>query len=348
MRFGLIGCGWAGALRAEAMARPPGFRLVAASDQDVARARAVAEKYSAALEPDWAALVRREDLDAVLVSTPPPLHAEMCVAALQSGKHVLCEKPLARNPDECRQILDAAKRSSRSVATGFNLRFFPPYEKARQILDSGLIGELDHIRAYAGHPGGQEFTHPWVHDANVMGGGTLLDNGIHLIDLTSYFLGGVQEVKGYATGNVWKFPGCEDNGFALLRSPAGKVALLHASWTEWQGYRYRIEIYGTQGCVTASYPPMMTRVVWMDKPGGRRRGRTHLFLKLQIIERLRSYRWTLLESFRKELEAFAGAVRGEKTPVALGVDGLRSVEIAHAVYQSTRNGEVVHLNALSS
>ncbi len=344
MRFGLIGCGWAGEMRASALARLPGFRLVAVADQDSARALSLSKAYGTATETDWKALTRREDLDALIVSTPPPLHAEMCTKALESGKHVLCEKPLARTPAECRQILDAADRSGRLLATGFNLRFYPAIVKAREVLDAGLIGELDHIRSYAGHPGGSEFTHPWVHDAAVMGGGALLDNGIHVIDLTHYFLGGVAEVKGYATGNVWKFSGCEDNGFALLKNPAGKVAFLHASWSEWTGYRFAIEVYGTRGCVRASYPPMMVRVVRMDKPGGRPRRSLYLFPKLQIVERLRSYRWTVQQSFMKEFEAFAKAALGEKTHLALGLDGLRSVQIAHAVYHSSANGSAVRLD----
>ncbi len=344
MRFGLIGCGWAGEMRASALARLPGFRLVAVADQDSARTLSLSKAYGTATETDWKALTRREDLEALIVSTPPPLHAEMCIKALEGGKHVLCEKPLARTPAECRQILDAAERSGRVLATGFNLRFYPGIVKAREIFDAGLIGELDHIRSYAGHPGGSEFTHPWVHDAAVMGGGALLDNGIHVIDLTHYFLGDVAEVKGYTTGNVWGFAGCEDNGFALLRNSAGKVAFLHASWSEWTGYRIAIDVYGTRGCVRASYPPMMVRVVQMDKPGGRPRRSFYLFPKLQIVERLRSYRWTVRQSFMKEFEAFAKAALGEKTPLALGLDGLRSVQIAHAVYDSSADGSAVRLD----
>lgn len=344
VRLGLIGCGWVGSLRAAAVARLPGFRLIAVSDQELSRARALAESVRATVEADWRSLVEREDLNAVIVSTPPPLHQEMCVKALRSGRDVLCEKPLARSPAECEEILQAAEQSGRLLATGFNLRFFPAIAKARQILDSGLIGELDHIRSYAGHPGGQEFTHPWVHDAGVMGGGTLQDNGIHVIDLTHYFLGDVSEVKGYATGNVWTFPGCEDNGFALLKSSEGKVGLVHASWSEWRGYRFSIEVYGTRGFVRASYPPMMTEVGRTDEHGGRLRRSFHVFPWLQVIERLRSYRWTLIQSFGKELEAFAKASRGEKTPLASGLDGLRAVQIAHAVYRSSAEGSAVRLD----
>jgi predicted dehydrogenase len=326
------------------MARLVGFRLVAVSDVDRARAHALSVRYGTVVEADWRDLVRREDLDAVVVSTPPPLHADMCIGALESGKHVLCEKPLARSPAECRVILDAVAQAGRLLATGFNYRFYPAIVKARELLDSGLIGELDHIRSYAGHPGGSEFTHPWVHDVNVMGGGSLLDNGIHVIDLTRYFLGEVAEVKGYVTSNIWKFPGCEDNGFALLKSPTGVVASLQASWSEWRGYRFRIEVYGTRGCVRASYPPMLTQVVWVDHLSGRPRWRFHLFPKLQVVERLRSHRWTCIQSFMKELTAFSRTVAGEKTSLALGRDGARSVEIAHAVYQTSQNGASVVLS----
>jgi len=343
MRLGIIGCGWAGALRSAAIAKIPAFRAVAVADQDFARARALSDSYGSQAVSDWRALVSRDDLDAVVVSTPPHLHAQMCIGALEQGKHVLCEKPLARNPTECREIVRAAERTGRVLAVGFNYRFYPAIVKAREILDSGRIGELSYIKSFAGHPGGNEFTHPWVHDVEVMGGGTLLDNGIHIIDLTHYFLGDVVEVKGYATGGVWGFAGCEDNGFALLKSSTGKVASLQASWSEWWGYRFVIEIYGTQGCVRASYPPMMAQVIWFDKPGGRTRRRVHLFPIFQVIERLRSPRWTALQSFVEDLKAFAQATAGNPTPLALGRDGLRAVQIAHAIYESSRNGHHVRL-----
>jgi predicted dehydrogenase len=343
VRIGLIGCGEAGSLRAMAIARLAGFRLVAVADIDTSRAQAMAAQYGAAVESDWRTLVQREEVDAVLVSSPPPFHPAMCVEALQRGKHVLCEKPLARTPAECREVLAAAAQNNRVLATGFNYRFYPAVMKAREILDAGVIGKLDHIRSYAGHPGGKEFTHPWVHDANVMGGGTLLDNGIHLIDLTRYFLGEVEKVQGVATGRIWHFPNCEDNGFALLQSPTGQVASLQASWSEWRGYRFYIEIYGTRGCVRALYPPMLTQVVRMQEPGGRLRRKFYLFPRLQVIERLRSYRWTGLQSFMRELAAFARTIHGEHTPLALGRDGLRSVQIAYAVYRSSTEGGVVCL-----
>ena len=141
MRLGLIGCGIIGVLRAEAIAQLPGFGLAAVADVDAARARAGGDRFRAAVEADWKDLVRRNDVDAVIVSTPPTLHAPLCIEALEAGKHVLCEKPLARTPEEARPILDAAERSGRLLATGFNYRFYPAIVKAREILAISLVAE---------------------------------------------------------------------------------------------------------------------------------------------------------------------------------------------------------------
>ena len=327
MRFGLIGCGGIGWLRAEALSQSQANQLVAASDLESERASALAHKFGCAVEPDWLSLIQRDDLEAIIISTPPSLHAEMCIAWLKAGKHVLCEKPLVRNPQEGLAILEVANQTGRFVATGFNYRFYPSFIKARQLLDSGIIGELDHIRSYAGYTAA-DHNHAWLHDYNIMGGGALRDNGIHLIDLTHYFLGSVAEVKGFATNSVWGFEGCEDNGFALLRSTSGKIAVLQASWNEWDRYQFKLEIYGQRGIIRASCFPMITQVLWAEERGGRTKQKTFNFPKVFLMEHLRSYRWVVVQSFLEEYEAFAEAVNGEKTAIATGFDGIRAVEIA--------------------
>ncbi len=328
LRLGLIGCGDMGQLRAAAVSRTNSLQLVAVSDLDANRATAAASRCGAAIDYDWRDMIQREDIDAVIISTPPSLHTQMSIEALNSGKHVLCEKPLARTPDECRNIVAAAESSDRFLATGFNYRFYPSFKKAREFLDSGIIGELDHIRSYAGYSA-TDHNQPWIHDIEVVGGGALRDNGIHLIDLTRYFLGEVAEVKGFASNTVWGFEGCEDNGFALLRSQTGKIATVHASWTEWRRYKFILEIYGNRGCITASCFPMRTQVVYSEKGNGRQHRKNHFFPKTFFMEHLRSYRWVVEQSLAQELEAFHGAIRGEKTYLATGHDGMRTVEIAH-------------------
>ena len=180
-----------------------------------------------------------------------------------------------------------------------------------------------------------------------MGGGALRDNGIHLIDLTRYFLGEVDEIKGFASNSVWGFKGCEDNGFALFRSPSGKIASLQASWTEWRGYRLLIEIYGTRGCIRTSCFPMLTQVIWMHERDARPRRRIHFFPMTHIWEHLRSYRWVVTQSFVQELQSFSRQIRGEPTALATGHDGLRALEIAHAVSQKwiSPHAEIPHDSA---
>lgn len=329
LRVALIGCGGIGALRAKALASLPSYHLAVVSDLDPGRAEALAARHGGRAVADWRGAVSDGDVDVVVVSTPPSSHAEVCVTALGAGKDVLCEKPLARNAEEGRLIVEAARRTGRLIATGFNYRFYPSIVKAREVLDAGVIGRLDHVRSYAGYSA-TEHSHPWLHDAAVMGGGVLRDNGIHLIDLTRYFLGEVAEVIGFTSGDVWQFDGCEDNGFALLRNDAGNIASLHASWTEWRGYRLLVEIYGTRGCIRAWCFPMMTEVIAAAERGGRARRRWHLFPATQLGERLWSYRWVVVRSFIREFEALAGALRGERSPLATGHDGLRAIEIAEA------------------
>ena len=329
LRVALIGCGGIGALRAKALDSLPSYRLAVVSDLVPGRAEALAARHGGTVVADWRAAVADAGVDVVVVSTPPSSHVDVCVAALAAGKDVLCEKPLARNADEGRRIVQAARDRGRLLATGFNYRFYPSIVKARELLDAGVIGRLDHVRSYAGYSA-TEHSQAWLHDAAVMGGGALRDNGIHLIDLTRYFLGEVTEVTGFVSGGVWQFDGCEDNGFALLRNEAGNVASLHASWTEWRGYRLLVEIYGERGCIRAWCFPMMTQVIAAPERGGKARRRRYLFPATQIGERLGSYRWVVVRSFVRELEALAGALRGESSPLATGDDGLRAIEIAEA------------------
>ncbi|MCI0437052.1 MAG: Gfo/Idh/MocA family oxidoreductase [Gemmatimonadetes bacterium] len=327
LRFGLIGCGDIGRLRAAALARTPGCRLIATSDADAQRARNLATRFHAQTDRDWLTLLQRNDVDAVIVSTPPALHARMCVAALEAGKHVLCEKPLARSSAECRTMVNAAARAKLQLATGFNYRFYPSFARAKELLAAGAIGELDHIRGYGGYSA-TSHNQPWVHDGGTVGGGALRDIGIHLIDLTRDFLGDVADVTGCLTSGVWNFPGCEDNGFVLLRNAAGRVATLQASWTEWRRYQFRIELYGTRGCIRATCFPMMLEVVSATTTGGPARRSTQLFPVTALGEKLRSYRWVVTRSFVDEFTAFAALVRGDPSRIATGEDGLRAIEIA--------------------
>jgi len=332
MRFALIGFGAIGQFRASSLKRTAGAELKLIVEP-VAEKREAAQKLGYQTAASMDAALGSKEIDAVIISTPPNLHRAHCEAALAAGKHVLCEKPLATTVEDAKAIVAAAKRAGKVLGTGYNYRFYPAIAKARELIAQGEIGEVDHVKSFAGHPGGPEFTHPWVHDPKVMGGGALMDNGTHVADLTLHFLGKTTETAGFTGNRIWNFGGSEDNGYVLMRTAEGRVGMLHASWSEWRGYRFHLDITGTGGTIRVWYPPMMT-VLWKKPEGAAKSGRRQIFLfpMMQIKERLKSYRWTVEESFIAEHLDYMERVAGRPGAGATGEDGLHAVELAYAAY----------------
>lgn len=343
MNFGLVGAGCIGKIRARALADASGCELSAVFDPAEDRARALADAHDISVAGHFDRLIERGDLDAVIVSSPPPFHEEQAIAALEADKHVLCEKPLSNSVESCRRMVEAARTNGNTLATGFNHRYFPAVQFVKDTLDKGLIGELDHVRAFAGHEGLSEFRSSWEYDSEVVGGGALMDVGIHLIDLTRYLLGDVESVYGTATNNIWDLNGSEDNGIAVLRSPEGPHALLQATWGEWKGYRFHVDVYGTNGMARAYYAPMFGMRITMDEPGGEKTRSMNFYPKTFLMEKLQGWQWTVERTFRREIEDFLRYCDGHPEPLASGFAGFRAVEVAHAVYQCTRDREPVPL-----
>lgn len=333
MRCGLIGFGAIGRLRAQALQQTPGVQLELVVEP-VKERRDDANRLGLRTVSSIDELVNHDGIDAVIVSTPPNFHRKHVDNLLRAGKHVLCEKPLATNVEDCQYLVDVACQQQRILATGFNYRFYPAVVKARELIAAGRIGTIDHVKSFAGHPGGPEFTHQWVHDPTIVGGGALMDNGIHLADLTLHFLGEVVASVGASSLNVWQFPGSEDNGYILMRTAEGRVGTLHASWTEWAGYHFSVEIQGTAGSIHLAYPPMHM-VLYTRPVGSAKRGHRTFFLfpTFQVMERLRSYRWTVIRSFVDEHLDFMGRMDGRPGVGASGLDGLRAVDLVSAAYR---------------
>jgi predicted dehydrogenase len=339
MRFGLIGAGEIGALRSQALREIPGSSLVIAADLDPVRASRLAPEGVG----DARYVFGRADVDAVVVSTPPDTHEAYALAALEAGKHVLCEKPLAPTPEAAARMLEAAQRCERILATGFNQRYFPNLRCVKAHIEQGRIGRVLHVRAYAGHRGLSEFRSPAERDPAVIGGGALMDNGSHLIDQVRYLAGDFAQVQGFASEAMWKLAGAEDNGLALLTAPDGRWASLHASWTEWRGYRFWVQVYGEKGAVRASYGPLYAELAEIDGEGRRLHTERSFFPARNFREKLGGWRWTVKQSFIEELRDFTRRVEGAATPAATAFDGFRAVEIAHAVRRGSGSRSPVAL-----
>ncbi|MDG2272474.1 MAG: Gfo/Idh/MocA family oxidoreductase [Halioglobus sp.] len=241
MNFAIVGCGFIGDKRASHL--EPEGRLLIVADTDIGRAKSLAEKYDATATDDYRAAVNHPDIDVVIVATSHDQLVKVALAAVRAGKHVLLEKPGARSPGEISELQEAAESQGVQVHVGFNHRFHPAMVQAKTIIDSGALGPLYFIRGRYGHGGRLGYDKEWRANPQISGGGELLDQGAHLLDLSQWFLGKqFAEVSGQLATYYWDLP-VEDNAFMTLSTDTGQIAHLHVSWTEWKNM-FSMEITG--------------------------------------------------------------------------------------------------------
>lgn len=240
---GIVGCGAIGRKRANVLGQAA--RLVACADVEVDRACSVAGGRARATT-DWREVVDASDVDAVVVATPHDSLAAVTTAAIEAGKHVLVEKPAARTPAELESVMAAAAARRVHVHVGFNHRYHRAMRKAKAIVDAGDLGDIMYVRGRYGHGGRPGYEREWRADPARSGGGELIDQGPHLIDLARWFLDAdFSDIQGFSHTYFWDMP-VDDNAFLLLRTPAGQTASLHVSCTEWKNL-FSLEIYGRIG-----------------------------------------------------------------------------------------------------
>ncbi len=243
--IGIIGCGLIGRKRANALG---GRRLAACADLDRSLAAALAASASDCLATDdWREVVNHDDVAAVIIATPHHMLAEICAGAIDAGCHVLVEKPAARNADELRPLLRLVEEKKVLVRVGFNHRYHRAVQKMREIIDSGALGSLMFLRARYGHGGRVGYDREWRAQPLLSGGGELIDQGVHLIDLARWCLGDFVSIEGIAQTCYWDMP-VDDNAFLMLRTAKEQTAFLHASCTEWKNI-FSWELSGKNGKV---------------------------------------------------------------------------------------------------
>ena len=238
----IVGCGLIGKKRAAALGNAT---LLACADVQKERAAALASGTSATVSTDWREVVRMSGVDIVIVATINSLLPEIAVAALDAGKHVLVEKPGGRNVADIESVMAAQRRSGKLVRVGFNHRYHPALMKAKEIVSSGALGEMMFVRGRYGHGGRIGYDKEWRANPALSGGGELIDQGVHLIDLARQYLGEFTSIEGEARTFFWDMP-VDDNAFLLLKTAEGRTAFLHASCTEWKNL-FSMEIYGKIG-----------------------------------------------------------------------------------------------------
>ena len=333
MRVGIIGCGLIGSRRAK-VAIESGDDVVVVADLAAERAAAVAADTRSAWTTSWSEVASRDDLDVVVVSTSNDLLADASIAALEAGKHVLCEKPLGRNAAEAAAIVRAAEQSGKLLKVGFNHRHHPAIAAAHAKVEEGAIGSVFAIRALYGHGGRAGYEREWRADPARSGGGELLDQGVHIVDLSRWFIGEIAQAQGFIGTFHWPIQPVEDNAFALLRSTDGGIVSFHTSWTQWKN-AFRFEVVGSGGYLRidglgGSYGPERLTVAKRNEDSS------------PPIEETTTFEGPD-RSWHLEWAEFSAAIAADRQPLGNGIDGLAAARILDAVYASAASGMVVEV-----
>lgn len=336
MRVGVIGCGLIGKRRAEIVHQSDNDELVIVADVNLMRAQELGQALACKATDKWQEVVERDDLHAVVICTTHNWLAPIAVAALKNAKHVLTEKPMAKNAQEAQQIIDVLEKNKNEhliVKVGFNHRFHAAIWKGYSLFRSGAIGEPMFARCRYGHGGRPGYGDEWRAKPELSGGGELLDQGVHAIDLFRWFLGDFSETTGFVMDYMWTAgKGVEDNAFALFKTPNNQVASLHASWTQWKNI-FSFEIFGREGYLIADglgghYG--LEQLTW-----GRRKPESGP-PDIEIFEFTGPDR-----SWLVEWDEFSAAIREKRQPLSNAHDGWQVLRMVQAVYESSEQGQVI-------
>jgi len=326
LSFAIIGCGLIGKKRAAALAKVPATSLRIACDIAADRASEIARMTPGCeSSTDYVKAVADPRIDAVIVATLNGSLAPIALAAIRAGKHVLIEKPGALNAGELRGLEGPADDKKARVRIGYNHRFHPGLMKAREIVDSGILGPLMFLRGRYGHGGRKGYDREWRADPKLSGGGELIDQGVHLIDLASWFLGNFPTVEGHAATFFWDMK-VDDNAFLSLRTAKGQTAWLHVSCTEWKNM-FSLEIYGRDGKIA------------VDGLGGSYGTERLTYYKmLPQMGPPETQTWEYPagdDSWAAETRAFVEDIRQGRTPSPGLQEGIRTLEIVESVYKKS-------------
>jgi UDP-N-acetyl-2-amino-2-deoxyglucuronate dehydrogenase len=350
--FGIIGAGVIAAMHAEAITGLPGARLAAVTDVLPGAARDLAARYGCAAEPDTAALLSRADVDVVCVCVPSGRHAEAGVQAAAAGKHLVIEKPVEVSLAAADRLMGAAQAAGVTLTVISQHRFDAGLTELRRLLDTGALGRLVLGEARTKWYRTQAYydSAAW-RGTDQLDGGSLLNQGVHYVDLLCWAMGRPAEVSAVCATLAHDME-AEDVATALLRFPSGAVGTIVTSTAVYPGFAQRLEISGTGGTVIVEDGRIVTRALRAedepagpaaaesaaggpdgDGPDGSDEGGSADPAALAVAPH------------RAQLADLLAAIEDGRPPAVTGADGRVALEVMCAVYQSAREGHPVALPA---
>lgn len=339
--YGVIGCGIFGEVQIQGIVNLPNAELVALCDINEERCSAMAKKYNVRKTyTDYKDIIRDDEIEAVVVVTPDQAHAEISIAAMEAGKHVLCEKPMSLDLDECLEMIKVSERTGKKLMVGQICRMAPGFIEAKRLVDSGVIGELFYVESEYAHdyshvPGADNWrTTPERHP--IIGG------ACHAIDLLRWIAGDPVETSAYSNHKVLKEWPVDDCTVAIFKFPDDVIGKVFCSIGCKREYTMRTVLYGTNGTITVNntdpYIYINRTQLSDDGPvlGGILNGAEHECV-------LRKYIDINSHNTGGENEQFCNAVLNDVAVPTDGREGAKTVAVCRAVVESCNNGVPVKI-----
>ena len=315
VKFSLIGAGAIAQTHVQAFSGVEIAELVAVSDIRVEAAKAIAGSVNCLDFSSYQAMVDAVELDAAIVCTPPVTHSEICIDLLERGIHVLCEKPLSISVDDAQAMQAAAQKSGALLTMASKFRYVEDAVKAKSIVQSGILGEI--VLFENAFTSRVDMSARWNSNPMVSGGGVLIDNGTHSVDLCRYFLGPLAEVQ-VVEGKRVQNLAVEDTIRIFVKSTAGVMGNIDLSWSINKELDYYIRIYGSQGTVSLG---------WKESKYHQTSSRDWVVF---------GSGYNKVQAFQAQLTNFAKAIRQEEPLLITAEDAVASVEAIDAAYAALR------------
>lgn len=324
MKISIIGTGLQFSRRASVIINSKDDKLISICGKNLEKAKRIAKKYNCNVDTTWQDTIKRNNVDAIIIATPPDLHKKIAIEALKSGKHVLCEKPLSKSIIEAKTMHKMAKNTGLVLKCGFNLRHHPAMIKAYEIVKKKKIGKLTFGRAVFGICGRPEYEKEWRANPKNAAGGQFIEQGSHLIDLLRWYFGEIKYVASMISKDYFNKQKLDDGGFCILRFKNGSSASMHTSLAQWIN-TFSFEIYGTNGYI---------RIEGLG--GGYGEQKLYIGKKdfnAPFKEEITYFRGPD-KSWINEWKEFKNSIFKKKTPIGDSFDGLQVMKIAKSCYLS--------------
>jgi len=328
LKVGIAGYGIVGKRRHEFMLDHPNLQVTALCEQNFAQTPI--EISGIKTYSNYKELLKKEDLDVLFVCLTNNIAAEVTIAGLRKGLHVFCEKPPGRNVEDIQNVIaEEVKHPKLKLKYGFNHRYHDSVRQALMLIQSGELGEVVNLRGVYGKSSVIPFSGGWRSKRELAGGGILLDQGIHMVDLMRLFCGEFTEVKSFVSNDFWKHD-VEDNAYALMKDSKGRVAMLNSSATQWQ-HRFNLEITLSQGYIELHGILSGSKSYGEEKIviGKRDESSVNGQMESKTIKFLQDNSW------KDEIGEFATAIVEDK-PIESGTskDALETMKLVFSIYFS--------------